>query len=70
MFAEPQFKADVSARLDQLLSGYLNNHRTALSPLACPPWRGEGPSRQPTDTTSTGPMAAQTAAWQIIHSNS
>ena len=39
MFSQPPFHADVSARLDQLLSGYLHAHPVVLHPRACPPWR-------------------------------
>jgi hypothetical protein len=42
MLTEPHFTNDISARLDLLLSQYLQAKRVELHPLACPPWRNHG----------------------------
>ena len=42
MLTEPHFPADVSERLDLMLSQYLQANRGELHPSACPPWRNHG----------------------------
>jgi hypothetical protein len=42
MANELECTTDVSARLDRLLSRYLESSRVGMRPIACPPWRNRG----------------------------
>jgi len=42
MMSNNKFTTDVSARLDLLLTKYLQAKRVELHPIECPPWRNHG----------------------------
>ena len=72
MLTQPHFTADVSARLDVLLSVYLQAHGVEPHPIACPPWRNHGgqPVAQDHASFDTADGARPASRESLVHSHS